>query len=101
MDFDTIVAFLAAVFAVPGATSIVTAVVRKLSDALAVDPSFVVYAVALALTGLLIVSGAVALPEWAGDPSAYVGAWAAWAVMTAELARRLYDQLRTWTASPA
>lgn len=101
MDYDTLVAFLAAVFAVPGATSVITAAVRKISDTLAVDPSFVVYAVALALTGVLIAAGAVALPEWAGDPSAYVGAWGAWAVMTAEIARRLYDQLRVWTAARA
>lgn len=98
MDTDTLLAFLAAVFAVPGATSLVTAIVRKLSDGLSIDPALTVYGVALALTGVLIWSGAVALPEWAGDPATYVGAWGAWAVTTAELARRLYDQLRAWTA---
>lgn len=98
MDTETLLAFLAAIFAVPGATSIITAIVRKVSLGLSVTPEIIVYAVALAFTGLLVYSGAVALPEWAGDPAGYVGAWGAWAVMTAEIARRLYDQLRAWTA---
>ncbi len=100
MDYDTLIAFLAAVFAVPGATSIVTMVIRKLSDGLAIDPPLVVYAAAAALTGLLLASGAVPLPEWAGEPAAYVGAWIVWLSATAEIARRLYDQLRVWTAPP-
>lgn len=102
MDYDTLVAFLAAVFAVPGATSLITALVRRASDGLGLDPSLVVYAVAVVLTGALVVLGPVTLPEWAGDPAAYVGAWIVWAAATAEIARRLYDQLRAWTgAAPA
>lgn len=98
MDTDTLLAFLAAVFAVPGATSVVTALIRKLSDGLGLKPELIVYAVAVALTGLLIASGAVALPEWAGDPSLYVAAWLTWAGLTTQIARRLYEQLQAWTA---
>lgn len=98
MDTDTLLAFLAAVFAVPGATSIITTVVRKLSDGLGLRPELIVYAVAVALTGVLIATGAVALPEWAGDPSLYVGAWLTWAGLTTAIARRLYEQLQAWTA---
>lgn len=98
VDTDTLLAFLAAVFAVPGATSIITAVIRRLSDGLSIDPPIIVYTVALALTGVLIATGAVALPEWTGDPALYIGAWVTWAGVTTGLAQRLYDQLQAWTA---
>lgn len=93
MDYDTLVAFLAAVFAVPGVTSIATALLRRLTDGVGVQPPVVVYVAAWILTGVLLTTGAVDLPAWAGDPTAYVGAWLLWAGGTAEIARRLYDLL--------
>lgn len=91
MSESVILAFVASVLAVPGTVSLITSVVRRLTDALGIDPTVVVYVVAYALAG--IVMAGADLPAWAGDPTAYVLAWATVATVTAETARRLYDAL--------
>jgi hypothetical protein len=67
------------------------ALIRKLSDALRVDSRVIVYIASLAITGLLLWLGKESLPQWAGDPAAYVGLWLAWLTINAELARRVYE----------
>lgn len=91
MSEAVVLAFLASVLAVPGAVSIITSIVRKVTDAVGVEPRLVVYVVAYILSGV-IMAGAD-LPAWAGDPFAYVVAWATVATVTAETARRLYDAI--------
>lgn len=91
MTESVLLAFLASVFAVPGAASVVTSILRRATDGLGIDPRLVLYVVAYALAGVLL--GAAELPDWAGDPFAYVLAWSAVATATAEAARRLYDAL--------
>lgn len=93
MTEAVVLAFVASVFAVPGVTSIVTSVVRKLSDALGIDPRVIVYVASIALTGVIMFSGGVTLPAWTGDPTLFVAAWLAWAVANAEIARRLFEAL--------
>lgn len=93
MTEAVVLAFVASVFAVPGVTSIVTSFVRKLSDALGVDPRVIVYVASIAMTGVILFSGGVTLPAWTGDPTLFVAAWMAWAVANAELARRLFEAL--------
>ena len=82
---------LLAALAIPGVTSGLAALIRKLSDALKVDPRVVVYIASLAITGLLLWLGKESLPQWAGDPAAYVALWVAWLTVNAELARRVYE----------
>ena len=91
MNESVVLAFLAAVFAVPGAASVVTSVLRRVTDGLGVDPRVVLYVVAYAIAGGVLAQAD--LPEWAGDPFAYVTLWGAVATATAEMARRLYDAI--------
>lgn len=91
---STVLAFVLAVLAVPGVTSILTSAIRALSDGLGIGPEVIVYVASVALTGVILATGAVDLPPWAGDPVAYVGAWLAWATANAELARRVYELIR-------
>lgn len=88
-----VVAFVLAVLAVPGVTSLVTTGLRWISDNLGVKPTVVVYVASMAIVGGILASGGVELPAWAGDPVAYVGVWLAWATANAELARRVYELL--------
>lgn len=91
MTEAVLLAFLASVFAVPGATSIVTSVIRRLTDKLGIDPRVIVYIVAYALSGWIMASAN--LPAWADDPFLFVAAWSGVATATAEMARRLYDAI--------
>lgn len=88
-----VLAFVLAVLAVPGVTSVVTTVLRYLSDSLGIKPTVTVYVASLAITGAILASGGVDLPAWAGDGPGYVAAWIAWAGVNAELARRVYEVL--------
>lgn len=102
MDLTTnpiMVAILAAL-AIPAVTSAVSAVLRKLTDTAGLDPRVVVYAASLLITGLLVATGTVTLPEFSGDPSAYILAWLTWLTVNAELARRVYETLQTALAKP-
>lgn len=93
VESSPIIVAILALLALPGATSAATSVVRAISDAFGVNPRVVVYLVSLAVTGLLLVTGAVDLPAWAGDPVAFVGAWIAWAGANAGLAKTIYEIL--------
>jgi len=88
-----VLAFVLAVLAVPGVTSVVTTGLRMLSDSLGIRPAVAVYVASLAIVGAILASGGVELPAWTGDPVAYVGVWLAWATANAELARRVYELL--------
>ena len=87
-----------ALLALPGATSRVSAWLRRFSDATGADPRVVVYLVSLALTGVMIAMSDGTLPAWGGDPVAAVSARLTWATVNAELARRVYELLgeRIW-----
>lgn len=93
MESNPIIVALLALLALPGATSLLVSLIRKASDASGVKPEVIVYVASLAVTGLLLATGTVALPAWTGDPTAYVGAWLVWGTANAELARRVYELL--------
>lgn len=96
---NPVIVAVLALLALPGVTSGLAALLRKASDSLGINPRVPVYVAALLLTGVLVATGAAGtLPALAGDPSALVGAWLAWAVATAEIARRLYELL--WERVP-
>lgn len=100
IETHPIIALILAALAIPGVTSGLAALIRKLSDALTVDPRVVVYVASLVITGGLIYIGKEALPEWGGEPAAYMLAWLAWATANAELARRVYELIleKLWGA---
>lgn len=94
-----IVVAVLALLALPGVTSALASLIRKASDSLGINPRVPVYVAALILTGVIVATGGLgSLPALAGDPAALVGAWLAWAVATAEIARRLYELL--WERVP-
>lgn len=93
LEQSPIIVALLALLALPGVTSMVTAAIRKASDAAGIGPEVIVYAASLLVTGALVLSGTVELPAFAGDPAAYVLAWIAWGAVNAELARRVYELL--------
>lgn len=85
---------LMALLAIPAITSGVTGVLRKLTDSTGVNPRIIVYVASVLITGLIVLSGAVTLPDWTGDPGGYVLAWGAWLTFNAELARRVYELIQ-------
>ena len=93
IEQNPIIVALLALLALPGITSAASSIVRTVSDAFGVNPRAVVYVVSLAVTGLLLLTGGVELPGWAGDPVTYVGAWLAWAGANAGVAKTIYELL--------
>ena len=93
MSEATILAFVAAVLAVPGVTSLVTSALRTVGDATGIDPALIVYVVSFVLTGVILATTGAGLPAWAGDGPGFVAALMAWGVANAEIARRLYEGL--------
>lgn len=93
MSESTVLAFVAAVLAVPGVTSLATSALRTLGDSFGVDPKLVVYVASFALTAAILATTGAGLPAWAGDGPGFVAALLAWGVANAELARRLYEGL--------
>jgi len=81
--------------ALPGVTSAVTALVRKLTDSSGLSPRAVVYGVALLLTGAIVATGGgSAFPIAGADPTVTVGAWLTWAGATGALAEAVYRTLQ-------
>lgn len=97
MDVSTqpIMVAILALLAIPAVTSGVTAVLRKLTDGTGLDPRVVVYAASVIITGIILFSGAVTMPAFEGDPSAYMLAWMAWLTANGEIARRVYETLQS------
>lgn len=97
MDVSTqpIMVAILALLAIPAVTSGVAAIIRKLTDSTGLDPRVVVYAASILITGIIVFSGAVTLPAFDGDPSAYMLAWLAWLTANGELARRVYETLQS------
>lgn len=93
IEQNPIIVAVLALLALPGVTSFIASLIRKLTDAGGVKPEVVVYLASLLVTGALVVSGGVDLPAWAGDPVAFVAAWLAYGTANAELARRVYELL--------
>lgn len=93
VESSPIIVAILAVLALPGVTTIVTNMIRTVSDSLNVNPRVVVYVLSLVVTGLVLLSGAVTLPAWADDPTAYVAAWLTWAQVNAGLAKTIYEIL--------
>lgn len=93
MSEATVIAYIAAVLAVPGVTSLVTSALRTLGDSLGIDPKLLVYVASFVLTGVILATTGAGLPAWAGDGPGFVAALLAWGVANAELARRLYEGL--------
>lgn len=97
-----IVVALMALLAIPAITSGVTGILRKVSDAGGVNPRVIVYTASILITGALVATGTVTLPDWTGDPGGYMLAWMAWLTANAELARRIYDLIQpiVWPDPP-
>jgi len=94
MDNAIVVAALA-LLALPGATSAVTALIRKVTDSTGVSPRVVVYGVAAGLTGAIILTGSgPALPGAAADPTLTVSLWLTWATATGAVAEAIYRTLQ-------
>ncbi|MBK7782378.1 MAG: hypothetical protein IPJ58_16705 [Ardenticatenia bacterium] len=91
IESSPIIVAILALLALPGVTTIATSVIRSASDAIGVNPRVVVYVLSLVVTGLVLLSGGVDLPAWVDDPTAYVGAWIAWASANAGLAKTIYE----------
>lgn len=91
-----------ALLALPGVTSGLTALLRRIG-ASGVDPRVVVYVASLVLTGVVLLTAGSGLPMASGEPSAVVAAWLTWLTVNAELARRLYEALlvKVWPAPSA
>lgn len=96
MDVSTqpIMVAILALLAIPAVTSGVTGILRKVSDAGGINPRVIVYAASILITGALVLTGTVTLPDWTGDPGGYMIAWMAWLTANAELARRVYDLIQ-------
>lgn len=90
---NPVMAFVLAVLAVPGVTSLLTSALRWVADNLDVPPTTTVYGASLILTGIILATGGVELPAWTGDPVLFVGAWIAWAGANAKAAELVYDLL--------
>jgi len=93
IEANPIIVALLAVLALPGATTAAVTVIRTVSDAFGVNPRVVVYVFSLVVTGLLLLTGAVDFPAWAGDPTAYVAAWLTWAQVNTGIAKTIYELL--------
>lgn len=91
VESSPIIVAILALLALPGVTTIATSAIRTVSDAVGVNPRVVVYVLSLVVTGLVLLSGGVDLPAWVDDPTAYVGAWIAWASANAGLAKTIYE----------
>ena len=91
VESSPIIVAILAVLALPGVTTIVTSVIRSASDAIGINPRVIIYLTSLVITGIVLLSGGVALPAWADDPTAYVGAWIAWTSANAGLAKTIYE----------
>lgn len=93
VESNPIIVALLAVLALPGFTTAAVSVIRTVSDAFGVNPRAVVYILSLVVTGLLLLTGAVDFPSWAGDPTAYVAAWLTWAQVNSGIAKTIYELL--------
>lgn len=104
MDVSTqpIMVAILALLAIPAVTSGVTGILRKVSDAGGINPRIIVYLASVLITGALVLTGAVTLPGFDGDPSAYMLAWLAWLTANAELARRVFELIQpiVWPEPP-
>jgi len=103
MDSPIVIALLG-LLGLPGATSLVVTLIRKISDATGTDPRGIVWVVSAIVTGVILVtSGDAVLPGSTGDPVAFVGAWLAWLTMNARAAEAVYDLLlaRLGLSAPA
>lgn len=93
VESSPIIVALMAVLALPGATTAAVTVIRTMSDAFGVNPRAVVYVLSLVVTGLLLLTGTVDFPSWAGDPTTYVAAWLTWAQVNTGIAKTIYELL--------
>ena len=93
VESSPVIVAILALLALPGATSIATTAIRTVSDGLGVNPRVIVYVLSLVITGLILLTGGVTLPDWAGDPALFVGALITWAGANAGLAKTVYEIL--------
>jgi len=91
IESSPIIVAALALLALPGVTSVATSAIRTVSDASGVNPRVIVYVLSLVITGAVLVTGGVDLPAFVDDPTAYVGAWIAWASANAGLAKTVYE----------
>ena len=90
---EPIVVLLLGLLALPGVTSFIAGVLKRVQSTYDINPRVIVYAVSLVITGLVLWLGDVDVPAYADDPAAFVAAWVVWTTANAELARRLYEAL--------
>ena len=86
------------ILAIPAVTSALAAFLKKAQDATGIGAPVFVYVASLVVTGLVIATGGVELPAWAGEPAGYVALWIGWLTANAALARRLYEAI--WERLP-
>jgi len=75
----------------PVVTSVVTTILRRVSDVSGIDPRAIVYVASVFVTIAVVLLTNPELPAFAGDPAVMALAWLAWVTSNAELARRLYE----------
>lgn len=88
-----VVVALFALLAIPAVTSALAGVLKSAQTATGIPSQVFVYVASLIVTLVIVIMGGANIPAFAGEPSAYVGAWLAWLVANAEIARRLYEAL--------
>lgn len=95
MDILTnpIVVALFALLAIPAVTSALAGVLKSAQAATGIPSKVFVYLASLLLTGLVLFTGGIQLPAWAGEPAGYVALWIGWLAANAEIARRLYEAI--------
>lgn len=100
---NPIIILVLALLGIPAFTSGITGILNALQEATGVPSRVWVYLASLGVTGVLVLSGAVALPVSSPEPELAVGAWLVWATANAELARRIYELLeaRLYYSEPA
>ena len=81
---------LALLLAIPVASSLVTSALRYLVGA-GVNPRYIVWGAAFAITGYAYATSGLALPAFTGDPAAFVSAWLVIATGFSEFAKKVYD----------
>lgn len=88
---DQVLNWVSSVLLVPGATVLVTAGLRFITNAVGLKPTTAVYAASYIVLGVALWMSGANLPTFDGNPHTYVMSWLTFATANAETARRYYE----------